>query len=126
MRINCRNSVINVFIVEDNEDILMLYKNFFKYLGFNILDIANNGLEAIKKYIQLEVKPDVILMDNRMPIMNGIEASKIILQINPNVKIIFVSGDSKIKDYVLEIGAINFVEKPFTINELQQKIIEIL
>ncbi len=49
-------------------------------------------------------KPDIILMDHRMPKKNGIEASKEILKINGKTKIIFLSADSSIKEEVLSIG----------------------
>lgn len=63
-------------------------------------------------------KPKIILMDYRMPIKNGIEASKEILQMNGNTKIIFTSADKSIKDEALSIGAFCFKDKPFTVEEL--------
>lgn len=126
MSSNCKKSNYNLFIVEDNNETLMLYKMVFDYYGFNILNIANNGLEAIKKYNLLKIKPDVILMDYRMPIMNGIEASKKILQIDPDAKIIFISSDSRIKNSALAIGAKNFIEKPFKIDEVLHKISKVV
>ncbi len=126
MSSNCKKSSYNLFIVEDNNETLILYKKIFNYYGFNILNIANNGLEAIKKYNLLKIKPDVILMDYRMPLMNGIEASKKILQIDPDAKIIFISSDSRIKNSALAIGAKNFIEKPFKIDEVLHKISKVV
>lgn len=51
-------------------------------------------------------------MDHRMPVKNGIETTKEILNINPNCKIVFISADYTVKDQALEIGAIDFLEKP--------------
>jgi len=126
MKENCRSTSINLFIVEDNYTTIALYKKLFRYHEFNILDIACDGLEAIEKYKQLKFKPDVVLMDFKMPNMNGVEAYKKIMQFDPEAKIIFVSSDPKIRDYVLSIGAKDFLEKPIDINELRQKIIKIL
>jgi len=63
-------------------------------------------------------KPDVILMDHRMPLKNGLEASKEILQINPDIKIIFITADQTIREEVLSIGVADFIDKPFSIQDL--------
>jgi len=53
-----------------------------------------------------------------MPIKNGIEASKEILKMNNNIKIIFLSADDSIKQKALDIGAFCFQGKPFLIEKL--------
>ena len=63
-------------------------------------------------------KPDVILMDHRMPLKNGLEASKEILQINPDIKIIFITADQTIREEALSIGVADFIDKPFSIQDL--------
>lgn len=63
-------------------------------------------------------KPNVILMDHRMPIKNGIEATQEILQIDSNTKIIFTSADERIKEEALALGAFCFIDKPFDIENL--------
>jgi len=62
--------------------------------------------------------PKVILMDQRMPKMSGIEASKLILQIDNRVKIIFISADTTVKEEAISIGAFLFIDKIFSIDEL--------
>ena len=57
-------------------------------------------------------------MDHRMPIKNGVEATKEILKINPNIKIIILSADYSIKEIVMKAGAVDFLEKPFDFNTL--------
>ena len=71
-------------------------------------------------------KPDIILMDHRMPIKNGIEVVKEILQIDSNSKIIFASADSTIKSEALSIGAVSFLEKPFSMNTLINEIKKVI
>jgi len=63
-------------------------------------------------------KPDVILMDHRMPLKNGLEASKEILQINPDIKIIFITADQTIREEALSIGVADFIDKPFSIQDI--------
>ena len=91
-------------------------------MGFNVIDIAKNGEEAVIKFQKFIIKPDFIIMDYHMPCKNGIEATKAILKIDKTAKIIIVSGDSSIKEIALTTGAICFMEKPFNIFELDQQI----
>jgi DNA-binding NtrC family response regulator len=63
-------------------------------------------------------KPQVILMDHHLPKKNGIEASKEILQIDPKIKIIFITGDKLIEGEAFACGAFSFLEKPLTIKLL--------
>lgn len=91
-------------------------------LGFQVIGLANNGLEATIKFKSFTEKPDIILMDHRMPIKNGIEATKEILSMGESSKIIFASADTLVKDVALSIGASIFIEKPFEIEDLVEKI----
>ena len=69
-------------------------------------------------YKSLSEKPDIILMDHRMPVKNGLEATKEILKIDPNVKIIFASADTTVKTLALQAGAVAFHVKPFSMRDL--------
>ena len=91
--------------------------------GYTVIGSAKNGQEAVDMYKSFSNKPDIIIMDHRMPVKDGIEATKEILQINPKTKIIFASADNSVKEYAQSIGAISFKSKPFS-NELLIKNIE--
>jgi len=52
-------------------------------------------------------------MDHRIPIKNGIDTTKKILEMDKNSKIIFTSADNSIKDEALSLGAVAFIKKPF-------------
>jgi two-component system chemotaxis response regulator CheY len=93
-------------------------KELLTYHGFEIAGIANNGEKAVSMFKSFSEKPKIILMDHRMPIKNGIEASKEILQIDKNIKIIFISADESIREEVLSIGIFSFENKPFSIENL--------
>jgi two-component system chemotaxis response regulator CheY len=86
--------------------------------GFEIIGMAKNGEEAVQMYKKFPSKPDVIIMDHRMPIMSGLEASKEILDFNKEAKIIFASGDKTIEEMARSIGAICFKSKPFSNEKL--------
>jgi len=57
-------------------------------------------------------------MDHRMPGKDGIETTKEILEINPDIKILFASADLNVEGDALESGARSFLSKPFTIADL--------
>lgn len=116
--------MVIILIVEDDLAISKLYKKILENVGFQTIR-ANNGKEAVNIYKSLSDKPDIILMDHRMPVKNGIEASKEILEIDNQSKIIFLSADSRVENDALSIGAKKFIKKPFSIKDLIQ-IIEIV
>jgi two-component system chemotaxis response regulator CheY len=87
----------SIFIVEDDKSIQILYKKFLDLYGFLIIGTANNGEEAVEMYRNFPNKPDIILMDHRMPVKDGLEATKEIMDLNGNTTIIFASADKSIK-----------------------------
>lgn len=107
-----------VFIVDDEPSLQFFYEQVLTMNGFEVAGIASNGKEAVSMFKSFSNKPKVILMDQRMPEMNGIEASKLILQNDKRVKIIFISADGRVKEEVISIGAFFFIDKIFTIEEL--------
>jgi len=90
--------------------------------GFEIMGKAYNGEEAVSIFKSFSVKPKVILMDHRMPLKNGIEASKEILRIERTTKIIFTTADGSIKEEAFAIGAFSFLDKLFSIEYLIDEI----
>ena len=79
--------------------------------GIEIISTVSTGQEAIESY--LTVRPDVILMDIRMPVMSGIEASIKIRQIDRNVKIIFLTSMESMEDIfsAFSVGASGYCLK---------------
>ncbi len=107
-----------VFIVEDEPSLQFFYKQIVTLNGFKLAGIASDGEEAVSMFKSFSDKPKVILMDHRMPEKTGIQASKEILKIDKNVRIIFTSADMSIKEEAYSIGAFSFWDKPFTIEQL--------
>jgi len=116
----------SILIVEDDFSLQRLYELMLMTQGFDIVGKANNGNEAINIFHTLITKPDIILMDHRMPVKNGIETAKEIIKINSNSKIIFTSADNTVKKQALTIGAASFIKKPFSIVELHDEIKKVL
>lgn len=81
--------------------------------GHSVIAEASDGTECIQQY-QI-YKPDIVLMDITMPDMDGITATKKIMEIDPNAKIIMVSamGQQAMVFSAIEAGAKDFIVKPF-------------
>jgi two-component system chemotaxis response regulator CheY len=109
---------IGIAIVEDEKGLVEVYKRIFKKNNIEICFIAFDGREAIKKYIECTPRPHVVLMDFRLPILNGLDATKEILKFDPDAKIIFLSADIDVKEDAFKAGAIAFLKKPAGLKEM--------
>lgn len=109
---------IRVFIVEDDRMIIETYCEIFRIYGFEVVGWSYNGEEAIKKFKDLNPRPDVIIMDHRLPMKNGIETTQDILKIDPRARVLFVSADITAHLPALANGASGFLRKPFELKEL--------
>lgn len=114
---------MNIYIVDDDTSILNLFTRFFNLCGFNVIGTAKNGEEAVVKFKNFSIKPDITIMDYLMPIKNGIEATKNILEFDKSAKIIIISADMNIKREAFFVGAIDFINKPINLKCIYQKII---
>ncbi|MBN1114975.1 MAG: chemotaxis response regulator protein-glutamate methylesterase [Oligoflexia bacterium] len=108
-------SEISVLIVDDSSLLRRVAKDKISaYRGITVIGEAVDGVDAVDKVNRL--KPDVVLMDCEMPVMDGIEALRIIMSRDPGQKVImfsnqtFFGAQATIK--ALEIGAIDFLAKP--------------
>ena len=111
----------SVLIVDDELFIVELYRDILQLRGYRIHGTAFDGEEAVRKYATTPDKPDVVIMDHRMPIMNGVQATKEILKMNPAQKVIFVSADVMVEKEAREAGAVDFLPKPFRMDDLIEK-----
>ncbi len=118
--------MISILIVEDDIYLQKLYEMMLKAQGFKIIGKAGNGSEAINIFKSLRDKPDIVLMDHRMPIKNGIDTTFELTKLNSHTKIIFISADNSVKKQALSIGAKSFIEKPFSIDQLNNEIKKII
>jgi DNA-binding NarL/FixJ family response regulator len=93
------------------DDFETLRRGLRSLLGPAVCAEAENGREAIQKV--LEFRPDLVILDWTMPVMNGLEAATAIRSIAPNTKIIVFSlhNDSRIQQEALRAGADLFLHK---------------
>ncbi len=112
--------IIKIFIVDDNEDFQVILKNLLVFNGYAVIGAAYDGEQALSIYRAFSEKPDVVLMDYRLPIKKGLEAAKELLAIDPNINIIGMSSDVSIRQNFHSIGVLNFLEKPFNIEKINE------
>lgn len=113
--------MVSVMICDDIEFIRSLLRKVFSKEGHTIVGEAKTGNEAIEMYKQHSPKPDLVTMDIILPgKINGIQAVEEIFQINPEAKIIIITAlnHRAIADNALKLGALEFIVKPFSIQDL--------
>lgn len=106
-----------VLIIEDDEAMLCGLIDNFEYENYNVISAANGEL-GLKKAI--EEKPDLIILDIMLPIINGYEVCRLIREQKLDMPIIMLTAKGEESDIVLglNIGADDYVTKPFGIREL--------
>ena len=110
------NDKKTILIVDDEKMILNLLSHNLSREGYNIIE-ATDGVEAIK--IAQENKPDLILLDVMLPRMDGLSVCKRIKNLM-NIPIIMVTAKGEELDKIvgLELGADDYITKPFSVREL--------
>ena len=112
----------SIAIVDDEPDLQKLYKLAIASKGYRIAYVASDGTDALEKQRAVNNKPDIIIMDHRMPTKNGVETTKEILSAYPNTKIIFVSADEAVERDAMQAGASRFLKKPISLRDLLKNI----
>ncbi|WP_069997138.1 response regulator [Cellulosilyticum sp. I15G10I2] len=109
-----------VLIVDDTAFMRLSIKIMLEKGGFQIVGEAENGKEAVKKYI--ECKPDIVTMDITMPEMSGIDAMIAIKEYDKQAKVVIVSAmgqEHLVKNAIIN-GAASFIIKPFREDDIVQ------
>jgi two-component system chemotaxis response regulator CheY len=109
---------VGIAIVEDEKDLVEVYKRVFARRNIVVCFVAFEGREALRMFIECTPKPHVILMDHRLPGMSGIEVTQEILKLDPEARIVFLSADVAVKDEALKAGAVAFLKKPAGLKEI--------
>lgn len=117
---------IRILIVDDTKFLRMMLTDLLTRFGYEVVGQAENGLVALEKF--KELKPDIVIMDITMPEMDGIEALKEILVIDPKAIILICSAMSQrgLISKALKAGAINYVMKPFEPEIVNDAILQVL
>ncbi|MHC1605153.1 MAG: response regulator [Candidatus Methanofastidiosia archaeon] len=111
-----------VLIVDDDDDIRIIYSKMLSK-KYHVLE-TDRGREALKRYI--EERPEIIIMDTKMPDMSGIEVTREILKINPDAIIIGATGYMNMEQGFIDAGAKKVLQKPFSLKMLIKTIDEMV
>jgi CheY-like chemotaxis protein len=110
-----------VLFVDDEEMVLEVGSLMLQRLGYNVLT-TSKGQEAIEIFKKNKVA--LVILDMRMPGMNGDEVCQQLKKIKPKVKILLASGYVGVysEKYLISIGFDGFIQKPFDLKQLSEKI----
>lgn len=115
-----------VLVIDDNLVMRRNIKNMVEQLGHTVVGEAEDGNEAVYKYKECE--PDVVTLDIVMPMVDGIEALKRLMDKDPAAKVIMVTSlghKSKVLK-AIELGASHYVVKPIKTEDLSRVLNEVL
>lgn len=114
-----------VFVVDDNEMTTLLYVEFIRNLGFTNIESYHDGMSCLNALIK---EPKIIFLDHDMGNMNGLEVLKKIKRFDPDIYVVFVSGQEQIETATkaLKIGAFDYIVKgPNDTLKIEEVIIKI-
>jgi len=117
------NAIVKVLIVEDTESVRFALRLALEYLGHEVVGTAIDGHEALEKY--KSVHPELVVMDVRMPRMDGLTCTELLSKHDPNARVLVITGGRITENDARKAGARGFVEKPFEIAHLNELIASI-
>ena len=102
-----------MLVADDDPNIRELIKATLELRGFEVVGVAADGEEALKAYEALDPRPSAVVLDQRMPLLNGIETAKLILAIAPNQIIVLFSAalNHDVVEGALNVGVLQCVVK---------------
>ncbi|MFF0830037.1 response regulator [Brevibacillus sp. NPDC003359] len=109
----------SILIVDDTAFTRLVLRNMFEKLGIEVVAEADSGEEAVRSYCLY--RPSLVMMDITMPGMNGLAASRKIMELDKDAKIIICSAvarrDTVIK--AIQAGARDFIAKPLQFERIE-------
>jgi len=116
---------VKILVVEDEPNMVQGLRDNFEFEGYQVIT-ANDGIEGLRK--ALDESPDLVVLDVMMPRMSGLEVCKQLRAKRASIPIIMLTARGQEVDKVvgLELGADDYVTKPFSIRELLARVKAIL
>jgi len=112
-----------ILCVDDDVTLLLLYQEELSEEGYQVI-LAKDGKEALSKFVK--EKPDLVVMDIRMPVMDGIETLTAMLGKDRQAPVILNTAFPQYKENFMTWGAEAYVLKSSDMTDLKQKIREVL
>jgi CheY-like chemotaxis protein len=116
-----------ILVVDDEEIVLAMAKTMLELVGHSILT-ARNGEEAVAIYREQGASVDLIILDLTMPVMDGVEAFKRIVDIDPKARVLLSSGYAAAEAMAQfkELNLLGFIQKPYGAKDLVKKVADAL
>jgi len=115
-----------ILVIEDEEMVMNVIRAVLERLGYRMLE-AKTGREAVEIAETFDGDIDLALLDIKLPDIQGDKVYPLIMKARPNLKVIVCSGYSiDTARGILDAGAQDFIQKPFSVKEISQKLKEIL
>lgn len=119
------DSRMSLLVIEDDENILTAIKEYFSRAGYNV-ETAEDGVAGVQSAIQ--ERPDAIVLDLMLPKMDGLAVCRELREKVPYIPILMLTAKDDVVDKVLglEMGADDYITKPFSLRELEARIKSVL
>ena len=114
--------IVAVAIVDDDPQLVRTYELLFKRRHVPVSFVACDSYSALEQFKNINPKPRVVIIDYRMPYMNGLDLMAEILKLAPETKIVFISADDSVRQEAIEAGAHVFLKKPTSLKEIMESI----
>jgi nitrogen-specific signal transduction histidine kinase/CheY-like chemotaxis protein len=115
-----------ILLVEDDPDLRQLYEDVLSDLGY-IVSTAVNGREAVDFIENAKGAPDLVISDNTMPVMGGIELFELLRQTKPELSLLLMSGNAGERaEHPEAIRHVELLDKPFSMADFAAKVRQIL
>jgi CheY-like chemotaxis protein len=117
---------LRLLIIDDEETVCRLGKEMLEMRGHSV-EICRDSVEAVELFKNIRDEVDIVILDMVMPKLNGTETFCALKEIDPDVRVLLLSGYSLTGEAqnLLDKGAHGFIQKPFTEEELTKTIAEI-
>ena len=110
--------MLGIMIVEDEVFLQELYTEVLVQHGDKVLATAASGEQAVTEFRALSPRPELVLMDHRMPGKDGLEAMREMLAIDPGVQVVFLTADYSVAKAAMAEGAAGYISKPFKMDAM--------
>ncbi len=107
-----------ILVVDDEKGVYDLFHRILKKNGYTVL-VAKDGKEALE--LVDKKSPDLVILDLKLPDMNGIQVLRRLKKINENIEVIMITGYGTMKTarMAMSLGAYDYITKPFDINYIK-------
>ncbi len=113
-----------ILLVDDDLDVRKLFREMLESLSYRVVGEASDGQEALEKYRQL--RPDAVILDLYMPIMDGLTALKAIIKEDADANVIMLTAEISrgVYEECMLVGAKRYISKAAPRRHIRERILE--